>query len=59
MPEWLIGHMLAIARGGAEGAFTAEHTTPVRDVVGRAPITTRQFVQITRVSLTSDRRVSI
>jgi NAD(P)H dehydrogenase (quinone) len=45
MPEWLIGHMLAIARGGAEGAFTAEHTTPIRDIVGRAPITMRQFVQ--------------
>jgi NAD(P)H dehydrogenase (quinone) len=45
MPEGLIGHMLAIARGGAEGAFTAEHTTPDREVVGRAPITTRQFVQ--------------
>jgi uncharacterized protein YbjT (DUF2867 family) len=45
MPEWLVGHMLAIARSGAEGGFTAEHTGPIHDIVGRSPITTRQFVQ--------------
>jgi uncharacterized protein YbjT (DUF2867 family) len=45
MPEWLVGHMLAIAKVGAKGGFTAEKTQPIRDIVGRAPISTRQFVQ--------------
>ena len=45
MPDWLVGHMLAIARVGAKGGFTAEKTQPIRDIVGRAPISTRQFVQ--------------
>jgi uncharacterized protein YbjT (DUF2867 family) len=45
MPDWLVGHMLAIARAGAKGAFTPEKIEPIRDIVGRSPITTRQFVQ--------------
>lgn len=45
MPDWLVGHMIAIARVGANGGFTEEKTGPVRDIVGRAPITTKQFVQ--------------
>ena len=45
MPEWLIGHLVAIARAGAKGAFSKEQTGPIRDIVGRAPITTRQFVE--------------
>jgi uncharacterized protein YbjT (DUF2867 family) len=44
-PEWLVGHMLAIARVAATGGFSTEKTQPIRDIVGRAPITTRQFVQ--------------
>jgi uncharacterized protein YbjT (DUF2867 family) len=45
MPDWLIGHLIAIARAGANGAFSKENMQPIRDIVGRAPITTRQFVQ--------------
>jgi uncharacterized protein YbjT (DUF2867 family) len=45
MPDWLVTHALAIARAGAGGAFSKEHTQPIRDIVGRAPITTRQFAQ--------------
>ena len=45
MPDWLVGHLLAISRAGAAGAFSKENTQPIRDIVGRAPITTRQFVQ--------------
>ena len=44
MPEWLVGHMIAMARAGGKGAFSKENTQPIRDIVGRAPITTRQFV---------------
>jgi uncharacterized protein YbjT (DUF2867 family) len=45
MPDWLIAHQLAMARAGAKGAFSAENTQPIRDIVGRAPLTTRQFVE--------------
>lgn len=45
MPDWLVAHLLAMARAGAAGAFANENTQPVRDIVGREPITTRQFVQ--------------
>jgi NAD(P)H dehydrogenase (quinone) len=45
MPDWLVGHMIAMARAGGNSAFSKENTQPIRDIVGRAPITTRQFVQ--------------
>jgi hypothetical protein len=45
MPDWLVGHLVAIARAGVKGAFSREQTGPIREIVGRAPITTRQFVQ--------------
>jgi uncharacterized protein YbjT (DUF2867 family) len=45
MPDWLVAHMVAIARAGANGAFSEESTQPIRDIVGRPPITTRQFVE--------------
>jgi uncharacterized protein YbjT (DUF2867 family) len=43
MPDWLVTHLVAIARAGNKGAFSKENTQPIRDIVGRAPITTRQF----------------
>jgi uncharacterized protein YbjT (DUF2867 family) len=45
MPEWLVDHLVAVARIGHEGAFSEEKTQPIRDIVGRAPLTTRQFVE--------------
>jgi uncharacterized protein YbjT (DUF2867 family) len=45
MPDWLVAHLIAMARAGASGAFSKENTQPIRDIVGRAPITIRQFVQ--------------
>lgn len=45
MPDWLVAHLIAIARAGNNGAFSKENTGPIRDIVGRAPITTRQFAQ--------------
>ena len=45
MPDWLVAHLISIARAGGQGAFSKENTLPIRDIVGRAPITTRQFVQ--------------
>ena len=51
MPDWLVAHLLAMARAGAGGAFSKENTQPIRDIVGRAPITIRQFVQDYRAAL--------
>jgi uncharacterized protein YbjT (DUF2867 family) len=48
MPEWLVAHLLIVARLGAAGAFSNENTQPTRDLVGRAPLTTRQFVEAHR-----------
>jgi uncharacterized protein YbjT (DUF2867 family) len=45
LPDWLVAHLIAMARAGAGGAFSKENTQPIRDIVGRAPITIRQFVQ--------------
>lgn len=45
MPDWLVGHMLAVAKIGAAGGFSAEKTELVRELAGRDPITTRQFVE--------------
>ena len=36
---------IAISRAGHKGAFSKENTGPIRDIVGREPITTRQFAQ--------------
>src|ERR1700754_3662429 len=45
MPDWLVAHLGAIARAGHKGAFSHENPAPIRDIVGRAPITTKQFAQ--------------
>jgi uncharacterized protein YbjT (DUF2867 family) len=45
MPDWLVSHLIAMARAGSKGAFAREDTQPIRDIVGRAPISTRQFVE--------------
>lgn len=45
LPDWMVVHLVSIARAGGNGAFSKENTQPIRDIVGRAPITTRQFVE--------------
>lgn len=45
MPDWLVAHLLAMARAGAAGAFANENQQPIRDIVGREPVTTLQFAQ--------------
>jgi uncharacterized protein YbjT (DUF2867 family) len=45
MPDWLITHLLAVARAGAAGAFAEEMTQPIREILGRPPLTIKQFVQ--------------
>jgi len=45
MPDWLVAHLVASNQLGASGAFSTEHTEPIEQLVGRAPITTKQFVE--------------
>jgi NAD(P)H dehydrogenase (quinone) len=45
MPDWLVEHNVALAKVGAAGGFSTEHTELIEDLVGRAPITTKQFVE--------------
>jgi uncharacterized protein YbjT (DUF2867 family) len=45
MPDWLVTHLVSVARAGAKGGFSTENTKPIRDLVGRAPITIRKFVE--------------
>jgi uncharacterized protein YbjT (DUF2867 family) len=45
MPDWLVTHMVMVGNIGIEGAFSNENMQPIRDIVGRDPITTRKFVE--------------
>jgi NAD(P)H dehydrogenase (quinone) len=45
MPDWLVTHALAMGRAGANGAFANESTQPIREIVGRPPLTIREFVE--------------
>jgi uncharacterized protein YbjT (DUF2867 family) len=45
LPDWLVAHQLAIARLAGKGAFSTENTRPIQDIVKRAPITTKKFVE--------------
>lgn len=45
MPDWLVGHMLTIAKLARDRGFSAEASQPIRDIVGREPISVKQFVQ--------------
>lgn len=45
MPDWLVTHLLSISRVAEQGGFSTENTQPIRDIVGRAPLTTKQFVE--------------
>ena len=45
MPDWLIAHLVTIAKVGAAGAFSTENTKLIEDLVKRPPITTKKFVE--------------
>jgi uncharacterized protein YbjT (DUF2867 family) len=45
MPDWLVQHLVTIAKLAAKGAFSNESTGPIREITKREPITTRQFVE--------------
>ena len=45
MPDWLITHQLTAAHIAAKAALSTENTEPIRNILNRAPITTKQFVE--------------
>jgi uncharacterized protein YbjT (DUF2867 family) len=45
MPDWLVGHLVTIAKVGAAGGFSTENTTLIDDLVKREPITAKKFVE--------------
>jgi len=45
MPDWLVTHLITVAHIAAKGAVSTEKTEPIRDIVKRAPITAKQFVE--------------
>ena len=45
MPDWLVAHLVTIAKLGASGGFSTENTTLIHDLVKRDPITTKQYVE--------------
>jgi uncharacterized protein YbjT (DUF2867 family) len=45
LPDWLINHQLVIAKLAAKGGFSADNSQATRNILGREPISTMQFVQ--------------
>jgi NAD(P)H dehydrogenase (quinone) len=45
MPDWLISHQRTAGQIAANGGLATEVTEPIRSIVGRAPLTTKQFVE--------------
>ena len=45
MPDWLIDHQRTAGQIAASGGLATEVTEPIRNITGRAPLTTKQFVE--------------
>jgi NAD(P)H dehydrogenase (quinone) len=45
LPDWLISHQRTAGQIAANGGLATEVTEPIRNIVGRAPLTTKQFVE--------------
>jgi len=45
MPDWLVTHLVMVAQISIDGGFSNENTQPIKDIVGRDPITTQKFVE--------------
>jgi len=50
LPDWLTTHMLQVGKGTANGGFSTENTKPIEDIVKRAPLTTKQFVEANKAA---------
>jgi uncharacterized protein YbjT (DUF2867 family) len=45
MPDWLVAHQIAVARAAAKGGFSNENTQPILEILGRRPLTIKQFIE--------------
>ena len=45
LPDWLVTHLLLVARATATGGFSKVNVKPIVDIVGRDPITAKKFVE--------------
>ncbi len=45
MPDWLVAHQIAVARAAAKGGFSNENTQPILEILGRSPLTIKQFIE--------------
>jgi hypothetical protein len=45
MPDWLITHQRTAAQIVADGGLADEMAEPIRNIVGREPLTLKQFVE--------------
>ena len=44
LPDWLVTHLLLVAKATADGGFSKANVKPIVDIVGREPITIKKFV---------------
>jgi len=45
LPDWLVTHLLLVAKATADGGFAKANIKPITDIVGREPITIKKFVE--------------
>jgi len=45
LPDWLVTHMLLVAKAAATGGFSKANVKPIVDIVHREPITIKNFVE--------------
>jgi uncharacterized protein YbjT (DUF2867 family) len=45
LPDWLVTHLLLVAKATADGGFSKANVKPIVDIVGREPITIKKFVE--------------
>jgi uncharacterized protein YbjT (DUF2867 family) len=50
MPDWLVAHLITIAKIGNAGGFSEEKTQLIRDLVRRPPLTTKEFVEANKAA---------
>ena len=45
LPDWLVTHLLLVAKATADGGFAKVNIKPITDIVGREPTTIKKFVE--------------
>jgi hypothetical protein len=45
LPDWLVTHLLLVAKATTTGGFSKANFKPIVDIVGREPITIKKFAE--------------